>query len=1129
MKRILYRAAAGALLAAGLPARAQLRFEAETVSGPESAWVKETSAPDRWTLWSTDKDAEKKWSGGVVLRAPPVTADRASPEEGAPPLHTVIRGVPPGVYTVDVRVVRVLGVSLDGKEWRRFTGGTLIPSVRLEADGAIEFWVDDRYAMEKEADRGSGYFDYVELTRLRGWEEGVPNPGFEAAGDKGLPADWTWWSRDGQGGVEVVGEDVHGGRRAVRIRYPGDRDWAFTNAARLAVRPGAELVVSGWVKGPPGGRGASLDVAAWGQGRLVTWALGSARARCDGTWRQARGFLVVPEGVDTLQVRFTGSTTDILVDDVALAAGQEVLPQRPPVAGWASERPVEPMGRGAVALPLPGGGVRISWRLLAQDPPDAGFHVFRRTGTDAPVRLTAAPVTDTTDFLDEHPPAGARPVYSVQRAGDASPPAEAVWAEAAGETPCVRIRLRDEKTRFQKAAVADLNGDGAFDYVIKQPQENIDPYEQYWSRSPETYTLEAYLADGTFLWSHDLGWAIERGIWYSPYIAWDLTGDGRAEVAAKVGEGDPRDPDGRVTSGPEFVVVWDGLTGRELARAPWPPRDAFANYNLASRNQIAVAFLDGKTPCLLTLRGTYGRMIVHAYQLRGGQLERLWEYDNEELGAKYWGQGAHFTLAADVDGDGRDEVLLGSVVLDDTGVPLWSTGRGHPDAFYLSDIVPDHDGLEIAYVMETAQRSGGGLHVVDARTGKTLWALAEPTRHVHGKGMCADIDPTLPGLEVYGADADGHTLTENRWLFAADGTLVRSGKDCPWGFDIRAVYWDADLQKELSSGRVSDYGVGPVGGVLSGSEVLQADLLGDWREEVLVSVPGELRLYCTPIAAADRRVCLMQDPVYRLGTAMNAMGYTQPPTLSYNPELRTPGVNLTAVVAEDGRNAAVRVVVSAAREGGLRGRLVLRADAGLAVEPGLFEVSVEPGGRQLVQAVVTSPGSERSQGRVEARLELDGGRVLRGEVPVRLAKAFLTDGILAQAEAFVEQAGGEVQIRDDKPGVSGKAISHWDAAGHALTWAVAVPRAGRYDLVLRYCAPHDVARAVQVDGTELGTLSLPATGGFGTTPFEWDHGPGGSAGRPVRLELTAGEHRIRLTNTDGKGCNLDYLALVPAP
>lgn len=1118
-----------ACTAGALHGQAQLRFEAEAVSSPAEAWLKDKTAPNRWTLWSTDKDADKKWSGGVVLQTPPVKADRATPEEGVPPLHTVIRDVPPGTYAVDVKVNRVLGISLDGKEWRRFTGGVLIPSRRVAAGDAIEFWVDDRYAMEKEADRGSGYYDYVELTRLRSWEDGIPNAGFEAVDAKGQPAEWAWWSRDGKGAAESLAEGAHGGARAVRLRYDGEKDWAYTSAARLPVAAGADLCISGWAGDLRGTGNASIDVAAWANGRLVTWRLGAARLRAKPGWNEFRGYLTVPEEVDTVQVRLTGSgPLEVAVDDVALQAGKQVFPSRPPVVGWASERRHEPMGRGAVALPLADGSVRVSWRLLAADPAEAGFDVFRRVGTGEPVRLNPQPVTATTDFLDAQVPAGDRPVYSVCPVAGDGPAGEAVWAESeGGDTPFVRLRLADPKTLFQKVGVVDLNGDGVYDYVIKQPHQNIDPWEKYWYKSPETYKLEAYLADGTFLWSNDLGWAIERGIWYSPYIAWDLTGDGKAEVAAKVGEGDPRDPDGRVTTGPEFVVVWDGLTGREIARAPWPARDGFDTYNLASRNQIAVAFLDGRTPCLLTLRGTYSRMIVHAYQLRNGALEKLWEYDNEEFGARYWGQGAHFTLAADVDGDRRDEVILGSAVLDDNGIPLWSTGRGHPDAFYLTDVLPGNPGLEIAYVMETRQASGGGLNVVDARSGKTLWKLAEPTQHVHGKGMCADIDPLVSGLEVYGADADGHNLTERRWLFAADGTLLRQGKDCPWGFDINALYWDADLQKELIAGKVVDYRGAPVGGAIRGSRVLVADVLGDWREEVIVSTAGELRILCTPLAAVDRRVCLMQDPVYRLGTAMNAMGYTQPPTLSYNPELHSPNLNVT--ILEAAAQPTARVVVSAPQGMALAGRLSLAAGDGLQAEPAAFDVQVRPGERQICEARLAATQSERSQGLLTARLELAGGRVLDGQAPVALAGAFLSSGLLVQAETFAAQEGGTVQVRDDKPGVMGTCISHWDSVDHVLTWKLAVPAASAYRLVLRYCTPDGAVRALQIDDRDYGAIALAATGGFGTSAHEWDHATATSAQGVLRLDLAAGEHTIRLTNRDGKGCNLDYLALVPAP
>ncbi len=180
------------------------------------------------------------------------------------------------------------------------------------------------------------------------------------------------------------------------------------------------------------------------------------------------------------------------------------------------------------------------------------------------------------------------------------------------------IPLRGDYT-FQKCGIADLDGDGAYDFVIKQPNANVDPYEKYWKPSPETYKIEAYRSDGKFLWSYDLGWAIEQGIWYSPMVVHDLDGDGRAEVCLKAGEQDPRDSDGRVQSGPEHLLVLNGMTGIEKARAAWPDRADFPSYNYASRNQMCVAYLDGKTPCLIVVAGHLQRDPSPSVPVKGRQ------------------------------------------------------------------------------------------------------------------------------------------------------------------------------------------------------------------------------------------------------------------------------------------------------------------------------------------------------------------------------------------------------------------------------------------------------------------------------------------------------------------------------
>jgi len=725
-------------------AQQPLRFEAEDVTEPRGAWIADRHTESKWNLWSTDKDAEKKWSEGVVLQSPRVMADRALPEDGAPPLHSHVKDIPPGKYDVEIGGVgRPMAISLDGETWQRISSSSRNLGLLEIGPGGFELWVDDRYASE--TNPGSCYYDYLEFTPL-------PDP-----------------------------------------------------------------------------------------------------------------------------------------------------KRKPKVEGYADERVEEPMGRGLVALARADGSVYVGWRLLKDDPADVAFDVYRHTEPLGLQQLNDQPLTKTTDFVDARPVKGIRNDYRVVAVvgGKQTQQAEAVSATPVGEagepisvevdgrqTVTLEVAPGDEVRgyvsipldgdhTFQKCGIADLNGDGAYDYVLKQPSANIDPYVKYWKRSPETYKIEAYLADGTFLWRYDLGWAIERGIWYSPMVVYDLDGDGRAEVCLKAGEGDPRDADGYVRSGPEYLLVLDGMTGREKARVDWPDRDDFPSYNYASRNQMCVAYLDGKTPSLIVVRGTYNVIQVRAYAFHDGALTEQWRWHDGEEGGRYRGQGAHSMHAVDVDDDGRDEIFLGSAVLDDHGVGLWSTRLGHPDHHYVGDIDPDRPGLEVYYGIES-RRPNNACCLVDARTGELLWGIETSTRHVHAAGMCSDIDSAHPGLECYSSDTDSEKKSNVRWLFDARGNVLRD--DLDWGFGLRTVYWDADLQRELLRGRnIMNYGDDEVIGQIAGSVVGYGDVLGDWREELIVSVPGELRIYSTTIPAVDRRVCLMQDPLYRLDVCIQAMGYTQCP------------------------------------------------------------------------------------------------------------------------------------------------------------------------------------------------------------------------------------------------------------
>lgn len=559
----------------------------------------------------------------------------------------------------------------------------------------------------------------------------------------------------------------------------------------------------------------------------------------------------------------------------------------------AADRQSEQLGRGITAVSTGGGKVYLSWRLLESDPPGVAFDVFRGPGTS--VKVNPAPVRDTTDLVDPTPPAG-RVVYTVVPVGgqagtDPGARIEVVVDPEAKPAPAYRTIALEGKTTAQKVGIADLDGDGRYDLVVKTPGENVDPYINYWKRSPDTFTLDAFDADGKHLWRHDLGWSIEQGIWYSPYVVYDLDGDGFAEVAVKTGEGDPREPDGRVQTGPEWLTLLDGRTGRSLTRVAWPEREPFYafhkesrehGYNYASRNQIGVAFLDGVHPHLIVERGTYSLQFVRAYRLEAGRLREVWRWDNTKLGRPYRGQGAHAMHAADVDGDGREEVILGSLVLDDDGKPLWTTGMGHPDHVYVGDLDPSRPGLEVYFGYETAQKVNG-MCLADAATGRILWGYDRPTRHVHSQGLCSDIDARHPGSECYSADSDNTDKKGLAYalLWSIQGQVI--GRENLGGFAPHAAYWDADPQRELiRARRLVDYdGPGRYDRV-EGNVLAVADLTGDWREEIVTTVPGEIRVYATTIPARDRRVCLMRDPIYRAGVAHASMGYFQVPTLSYD-------------------------------------------------------------------------------------------------------------------------------------------------------------------------------------------------------------------------------------------------------
>jgi rhamnogalacturonan endolyase len=544
---------------------------------------------------------------------------------------------------------------------------------------------------------------------------------------------------------------------------------------------------------------------------------------------------------------------------------------------------MEKLDRGLVALERGDGSVFLSWRLFDSDPEDIAFQIRRHRIVESSevqgTLLTNDKPFRSTNFVDETPEKDTdrrSHVYELYESSVGGWPGvsarlgEVTITLTGRPKPYISIPLKGDYD-FQKVGIADLDGDGRYEFVIKQPNFNTDPYQRpgYWKKSPTTYKLEAYRPGGTMMWRYDMGWSIEAGIWYSPWIVYDVDGDGKAEVYCKAGEGDPRDEKGLVQTGPEYLVKIDGQTGKVVAKMPWLTRDGFSQYNYYCRNFLTVAYLDGKAPSLIMQRGTYRLIKMQALDK---DFNQIWYWESPQEEKKFGGQSGHGLITADVDEDGRDELVMGAAVIDDNGKGIWSLEMGHPDVMYVADIDPSDPGLEVFYGIEPRQKTDG-ICVVDAKTGRKLWAHKKPTRHVHGQGMVGDILADSPGMEVFAGERD----LKQRWLYSARGKLIQfmeQGTLSP-----RALWWDADPQKEVVvSGAIRDWGDEAMQPI-EGRVIAVVDCLGDHREEVITSLKGELRIYTTTIPASDRRVCLMQDRQYRLGVVAQTMGYYYPAQL----------------------------------------------------------------------------------------------------------------------------------------------------------------------------------------------------------------------------------------------------------
>ncbi len=537
----------------------------------------------------------------------------------------------------------------------------------------------------------------------------------------------------------------------------------------------------------------------------------------------------------------------------------------------------EKIDRGVVALAHSTESVYVGWRMFKDDHKEISFNVYRQDiGFGDFQKVNKTPITHSTNFIDSTIQPGHGYNYKVKSIinnVEYDEPGAGYVFTLTGSVPYYSIKLKDNIT-LKRIGFGDLDGDGAYDFVMQSPDFNVDPYYRpgYWKRSPEPYKLNAYTSKGKHLWEYDMGWAIETGTWYSAYMVFDIDQDGKAEVYTKAGEGDPREMDGHVLTGPEYLVKLNPVNGKIIQRQNWIPRDGFEQYNWWSRNFLTVAYLDGQNPSLIMQRGTYTTIKTEALDKN---LKPIWTWESTGEYEKYKGQGAHAIMTGDIDFDGKDELVFGTSALDDDGKPLWHTGLGHNDAGYIADIIPSRPGYEIFFGVESRSPKNG-VCVADARTGEIIWGYEGSTHHVHGQAMIGDITDKYEGIECYAGEAKGG---DKFFLYSADG--VRLSDKNLWGNAPKAVWWDADDLKEICyKNEVFDY-EGETHLKVEGKVLIVADIIGDWREEIVTSLPGEVRIYSTNILSDKKEICRMQNHLYRMAVADATMGYYNAPQVGF--------------------------------------------------------------------------------------------------------------------------------------------------------------------------------------------------------------------------------------------------------
>ena len=570
-----------------------------------------------------------------------------------------------------------------------------------------------------------------------------------------------------------------------------------------------------------------------------------------------------------------------------------------------SKLKMENLGRGVVAVRENPQNVVVSWRYLTADPENVTFDVYRDGK-----KVNSKPLKDATFFVDNY--AGNKAAtYTVKastgvKEGSYTLPADAPdgYLNIPLDKPALGVDPNGKEYLYtaNDASMGDVDGDGEYEIILKWDPTNSHDNAHDGFTGPTL--IDCYKLDGTKLWRIDLGENIRSGAHYIHPMVYDLDGDGKAEVVVRTADGtqdgvgkvigdrraDWRNMKGRIMSGPEYLTVFNGETGEAMSTIDFQPArgnvkdwgDGYANRS--DRFLAAIAYLDGEHPSVVECRGYYAKTMLAAYDWDGKELKTRWVFDSSTPGNEaFGGQGNHNLRVADVDGDGCDEIVYGQMTMDNDGKGLYSTGMYHGDAIHLLSDVNN----EKYYVWGCHENKKDGTSLRDAATGEVIFQF--PSDKDIGRCCAADIDPTHKGVELWSPNTGGVLDFEGKVIAPQDGFMGDTQSAVPANF---IVLWDGDLNYEILDGNViSKFNpqTKQLDEMVTFSECgwnngtkrnpcLQADIVGDWREEVLLRTEDStaLRLYVTPIPTDYRFHTFLEDPVYRVSVANENVAYNQP-------------------------------------------------------------------------------------------------------------------------------------------------------------------------------------------------------------------------------------------------------------